>query len=100
MAQMHRNALHDPLLPPNAKTQLRRKLSRHVFCGIRTDPTRARKIVRICFAPWMHSNPLRDQQIPPDAKTQVWHKVSQRTFSGIRTGPTQVRKMVPRHFAP
>jgi hypothetical protein len=46
-------------------------LYRHAFYGNRTNPTRARKIVRRCFIPQTYSNALRDPLIPPGAKTQV-----------------------------
>jgi hypothetical protein len=97
---MHRNALHDPHIPTDIKTQVWCKLSRRAFCGIHTGPTRARKIVHIRFTPGTHSNALRDPQIPPNAKTQVWHNVSRHAFSGIHTGLTRARKMVPQCFVP
>jgi hypothetical protein len=77
---MHQNALQDLLIPLNAKTQVRHKLSRLVFYGSRIGPTRARKIVRIRFAPRTHSNALCDPQIKPDAKTEVWLNVTRCTF--------------------
>jgi hypothetical protein len=35
------NALRAPQISPDAKTQVRRNISRHAFCRIRTGPTRA-----------------------------------------------------------
>jgi hypothetical protein len=39
--RMQQNALRDPQIPTDAKTQLQRNVSWHAFCGIRTGPTRA-----------------------------------------------------------
>jgi hypothetical protein len=36
--QMDKNALRDPKIPPDAKTQVRRNVSRRVFYGNSTDP--------------------------------------------------------------
>jgi hypothetical protein len=76
-ARTHQNALRDPQLPPDAKTQVRHNVSRRGFCVICTGPTRVQKIVRRCFTPRRHRNALRDPQKPPDAKTQVQRNVSQ-----------------------
>jgi hypothetical protein len=43
--------LRDPEIPPDAKTQVQRNVSHHVFYGNRTGPTRAQKIVCRCFVP-------------------------------------------------
>jgi hypothetical protein len=39
MPQTHWNALRDPQIPPDAKTQVRRNVSLHTFYIIRTGPT-------------------------------------------------------------
>jgi hypothetical protein len=79
-ARRHRNALHDPQIAPDAKTQVRRKVSQRIFCGIRTGPTQERKIVHRHFASRTHGNALHDSQILPEAKTQVRLNVSHHTF--------------------
>jgi hypothetical protein len=68
---MHRNALFDPPLPPDAKTQVQRNMSRHTFYGNRSGPTQARKIERRGFASRSHVDALCDPQMPPKAKVQV-----------------------------
>jgi hypothetical protein len=66
--QMNRNALRDPQIPPEGKTQVRRKVSRRALCGTVTGTTEARKIVRQRFACRTQHNALGDLQIPLDAK--------------------------------
>jgi hypothetical protein len=75
-AQTHWNALHDPHILPDAKTQVRCNVTRHAFYGNCTGPIKHEKIVRRCFAPQTQWNALRDPQIPPNAKTQVRRNVS------------------------
>jgi hypothetical protein len=41
--QMHWNALHDPQIPSNAKTQVWRTMSRYAFCVIHTGTTKQEK---------------------------------------------------------
>jgi hypothetical protein len=53
------------------KTQIWRKVSRRVFCGICTGASRARKIMRRCFAHRTHRKALRDPLIPTDAKKSL-----------------------------
>jgi hypothetical protein len=65
---MHCNALHDLHIPANENTHIWHDVSRRAFSGIRTDPTRARKIVRQRFVPWTRHNELCDPQILPDVK--------------------------------
>jgi hypothetical protein len=84
----HPNALCDPPIDSDAKTQVRRNMSRCEFYGIYTGPTWAWKIVRRCFMPRTHLNALCDMQIAPDAKTQVRYKVSYHASSRISNGPT------------
>jgi hypothetical protein len=91
---MHRNALRDLHMPPDAKTQVRHNFSRCVFYENCISPTRALKIVRRHFTPRTHRNALPDTHIPLDPKTQVWCNVSQRTFSELCIGPTRARKLV------
>jgi hypothetical protein len=55
----------------DAKTHVWRNMAQRAFCGIRTSPTRACKIVRRRFIPRMHWNALRDPQFTMDAKTKV-----------------------------
>jgi hypothetical protein len=45
-------------------------MSRRTFHGIRTNLTRARKIVHPHFTPRTHCNALRDPKILPDAKNK------------------------------
>jgi hypothetical protein len=86
---MHQNALCDPQIPLNAKTQVQHKVSRRTFCHIRTSRTRALKMVRQRFVPWIHWIALRDLQIPSDVKTQVWRNVPRQAFYHIRTSQTR-----------
>jgi hypothetical protein len=62
------NVLRDPQLPPDAKTQVRRNVSRRTFNVNSDGPIRVWKIVRRRFAPRTHRNALRDPQIPLNAK--------------------------------
>jgi hypothetical protein len=87
-ARTHQNPLCNSQIPPDAKTQVLRNLSRRAFCGIRTGPTRELKIVRERFTTRVHRTVLRDPQIPPDAKTQVRRNMSRHGFCGIRIGLT------------
>jgi hypothetical protein len=41
VARMHRNALHDPHIPPDAETQVQRNVSLRAFYGNRTGLTRS-----------------------------------------------------------
>jgi hypothetical protein len=59
MPQMNQNALRDPQIAPDAKSQVQ---------WIYTGPTWARKVVHQCFMPRTHYNILRDPQITADAK--------------------------------
>jgi hypothetical protein len=72
---MDPNTLHDPQIPPDAKTHVRRNVSWRTFSSNCTL-TRARKIVHRRFMPQMHQNVLHDMRIPPDAKIEVWLNVS------------------------
>jgi hypothetical protein len=65
---MHWNALCDLHLPPDGKTKVWCNVSRCVFSGICSGPTRARNIVRRRFAPQKQCNAQRDPQILRDAK--------------------------------
>jgi hypothetical protein len=55
---MHRNALCDPQIPPDAKIQFQRYVFRRAFYQICTGPTRAWKIVCWHFMPPTHRNAL------------------------------------------
>jgi hypothetical protein len=89
---MHRNALPDPPIAPNIKTQVQRNLSCLTFYGIHTGPTQVIKIVHQRFAPRAHQNALRDPQLIADAKTQLQRSVPQRALNGDHTGPPQQEK--------
>jgi hypothetical protein len=80
MPRMHQNALCDPQIPLDAKTQVWQNVSRCAFYENHTGPTHSSKIVHQCFAPRTQWNGLRDPHIPPDAKTQVLRNMSQRAF--------------------
>jgi hypothetical protein len=94
------NALHDPQIPLDAKTQVRSNLSRCTFYVIRTGPIRAWKIMHQRFAPRSHQNALRDPQILLDAKTQVRCTVSQRAFYVNRTRSAREWKIMHWRFTP
>jgi hypothetical protein len=87
----HQNALDEPQIPLEAKTQVPHNLSPCTFYGNYIGPTRARKILRRCFTSRMHRNPLCDPQIKPDAKKEVWRKVPRRNGLFIETtsGPSE-----------
>jgi hypothetical protein len=38
---MHLNALRDPQIPLDAKSQVQRSMTQHTFCGNRNGPTQA-----------------------------------------------------------
>jgi hypothetical protein len=82
---MHRNTLRGPQIPPDAKTQVQRNMSRRAFYGNRPSM----KLLCRCFTPGMHRNALHDSQIPPDGKTQVRRNVSWRAFCEIYIGHTR-----------
>jgi hypothetical protein len=75
-----------------SKTQVRHDVSQRTFCGIRTRPTWAWKIVCWCFMRWMHQTELCDPYIHPDAKTPVWWNVSLCAFLGSAPGPPEHEK--------
>jgi hypothetical protein len=58
-----------------------------LFSGNNIWPTRARKIVRRCFAPQIQRKALRDPHIRLEGKTQVQRNMSQHTICGNGTGP-------------
>jgi hypothetical protein len=68
MPRTHQNALRDPQITLDTKTEVKHNMSLHTFCRIHTYHTRARKIVLRRFAPRTDQNALHDPQIPPDAK--------------------------------
>jgi hypothetical protein len=57
------NTLREPQIASDAKTQIRCIVPRCAFCGMRTGPTRATKILRRHFTPQTHQNAPRDMQI-------------------------------------
>jgi hypothetical protein len=69
---MHQNALCDPQVTPDAKTQVWHNVSWRALRGVRTGTTQAQKIVQRHFTPQMQHNGLRDPKTTQDAKTQVW----------------------------
>jgi hypothetical protein len=98
--RMQRNALRDPQIPPEAKTQVRCYVSRCVFCRICTGPTRGQKIV--CQRLWpghpkMNYVTRRSYRMQ---NTQVWCNVSRRALYGNRTSPTRAQKIVRQRFTP
>jgi hypothetical protein len=91
---MHQNALRDPPIEPNVKTQFRRNVSCRTFYGIRTGPTRAIKILHQRCVPRTHQNALRDPQITADAKTQLWRSVFKHSLNGNHTRPPEQENSV------
>jgi hypothetical protein len=98
MAGMHPNALRDPHIPPDGKTQIRRNVPRRAFCGICTSTTQALKIVCRCCMSQTHQNALRDP-MPLDAKTQVQRNVSHFLWKLHRAHPS-FKNSVPMFRAP
>jgi hypothetical protein len=80
------------------KTQVWQNVSHHDFCGIRTGPTKAWKIVHQDFMPWMHLNIVRDPQITPVTNTQARCNVLRRASCWTHTRPTWKRKVVHQRF--
>jgi hypothetical protein len=97
----HRNALCDPHVPPDAKTQVWGHVSLRALSGFRTVPIRARKIVHPCFTPWAHRNALRDSEIQPDAKH--WFSTTCPGVLFMESAPVpheHKKKIVHRRFMP
>jgi hypothetical protein len=88
MPWTHQNAVHDPQIPLDVKTQVQRNVSQRGFYGNSSGPTSALKMERRRFTPQTHWSALRDPQIQLKAKTQVRRNMSQRAFSRNRIGPT------------
>jgi hypothetical protein len=99
-ARTHRDALRDPPIPPNAKTQVRSNVSQHFFYRNRTKPTRSRKILPQRFMPWMQQNALCDSQIPPDAKIQFRRNVSRLACYGNHTSHPSMKNSALMFHAP
>jgi hypothetical protein len=90
----HQNALHDPHISLDAKTQVLRNVSRHAYYGNCIGPTRERKRMHRCFTARVHRKALCGPLILLDAKPQVQHNVSRCAFYENRIGPTQAWKIV------
>jgi hypothetical protein len=101
MPRIHRKAQRDPHIPPDAKTQVRRNLSRCAFYGNRTSPTRARKKVFQRFTPVQRSG--------MHYVTCRSHRIQKHKFGVMCPGthfvesipvPPRARKILHRCFAP